>query len=175
MRGMSNYVDTPFNRSVPDWRVSRPRLVLPTDEHPTSTRRKDSQWAHTEMGTKGGYQPPYFQGHYVPRGPRSNWTKAHYDVYKEEQASWRANRDSHRMEGLEAMLAEELETSRPSRNRRLVHIQPDTRNGIVYADILEVIPGTDVIGRSNQSSELSPAPVETFETTIQTNDEHIDR
>ena len=76
------------------------------------------------------------------------------------------------------MLVEELETSRPSRSRRLVHIQPDTRNGIVYADALEVIPGTDVIGRSSQSSELSPAPVETFETfetTVQTNDERVDR
>jgi hypothetical protein len=102
------------------------------------------------------------------------------------------------------MLAEELEASRPSGNRRLVQIQPKTRNnGVVYADVLEDIPGIDAIGRSSQSSELSPMPtfadvlefipgidtisrssqsselspmtVETSEIPVQTSDEHIDR
>jgi hypothetical protein len=173
---MSTYVDTPFSRSVPDWRLPRPRLVLPTAEYPTSTRRMDSQWADTEMGIKGGYQPPYLQGHYVPRGPRSNWTKAQYDVYKEEQASWRANRDKHRLEGLETMLAAELEASRPNRNRRLVQIQPTTRKSeVVYADVIGALPGDEVFTRSSQSSELSPAPVKRSETMVQTEDEQIDR
>jgi hypothetical protein len=172
---MSNYVDTPFNRSVPDWRVPRPRLVLSVDEYPTSTRRMDSQWADTEMGTRGGYQPPYFQGHYVPRGPRSTWTKAQYNVYKEEQASWRENRDRHRLEGLEAMLAEELDASRPSRNRRMLQIQSTRKSEIIYGDVLEVIPGVEAPSESRQSSELSPAPVETADTMAQTKEEHIDR
>jgi len=173
---MSTYVDTPFSRAVPDWRVPRPRLVLPPDEYPTSIRRKDSQWADTEMGTKGGYQPPYFQGHYVPRGPRSNWIEVQYKVYREEQASWRANRDAHRLEGLETLLAEELEAARPSRNRRLVQIQPTTRKSeVIYADVLGAIPGAEGFTRSSQSSELSPAPVKRSETTVQTEDEQIDR
>lgn len=27
--------------------------------------------------------------HYVPRGPRAQWTRAQYEVYKEEQSQWR--------------------------------------------------------------------------------------
>jgi len=74
------------------------------------------------------------------------------------------------------MLAEELEAARPSRNRRLVQIQPTNRKSeVIYANVLGAIPGDEALTRSSQSSELSPAPVKRSETTVQTEDKQIDR
>jgi hypothetical protein len=64
----------------------------------------------------------YACGHYVPQGPRSQWTKAQYVVYKEEQTSWRQSRDKTRSEGLK-LLADQLRIE--TRARELLLVRPD--------------------------------------------------
>lgn len=111
---------SPFSRSTTDWRVAHPKTVLDSREYPVlTTFRRSSQWCQeyrSSLSQTHEYRDaPYTLGHYVPHGPRHQWTKGQYGVYKEEQAAWRLQRDQHRLEGLEKKLEgiskhQELET-----------------------------------------------------------------
>ena len=94
-----------FSRSITDWRVAHPKTVLDSREYPVlTTFRRSSQWCQeyrSSLSQTHEYRDaPYTLGHYVPHGPRHQWTKGQYGVYKEEQAAWRLQRDQHRLEGL---------------------------------------------------------------------------
>jgi len=96
---------SPFSRSITDWRVAHPKTVLDSREYPVlTTFRRSSQWCQeyrSSLSRNPVYRDaPYTLGHYVPHGPRDQWTKGQYGVYKEEQAAWRQQRDQHRLEGL---------------------------------------------------------------------------
>lgn len=87
----------PFSRSITDWKVPHPKITLDSHMYPiVSTLRTTSKWS---LPATHGLPTDYRSGHYVPPGPRSTWSKAQYSVYKEEQASWRKNRDAIRLEG----------------------------------------------------------------------------
>jgi hypothetical protein len=86
----------PFSRTITDWKASHPKIVLDPQLYPVvSTPRTTSKWG---LPATYGLPTDYRSGHDVPPGPRSTWSKAQYSVYKEEQASWRKNRDAIRLE-----------------------------------------------------------------------------
>jgi hypothetical protein len=102
----------PFSRSVDEWWTPHPRYITKCPNHQLEDSRdkpKKSQWeggmrycnhrdrdadADTDTDSDAGPEPcpEYVHGRYVPRGPRSSWSRAQYTVYKEEQASWRESR-----------------------------------------------------------------------------------
>ena len=107
--------NNPFSRSIDNWKTPHPLIVLSRLKYPiVSTLRNSPKW---EVGFERyiyDYErlPPYASGHYVPSGPRSIWTRAQYQIYKEEQALWRRDRDAHRSGGMQELLEKLLKEAR---------------------------------------------------------------
>jgi hypothetical protein len=59
---------------------------------------------------------PYTTGHYVPPGPRSQWSRAQYEIYKEEQGFWRKSRSDRRLKGLQNLLVRKLASVRSNQD-----------------------------------------------------------
>jgi hypothetical protein len=94
----------PFSRSIYEWKVPHPKSVLDATMFPIiSNGRKSSKWTPEGRLKNVPSCEPYVFGHYVPPGPRAEWSRAQYSVYKEDQASWRINRNENRLKGLEEL------------------------------------------------------------------------
>ena len=94
-----------FSRTITDWKVPHPKIALDSYDYPiVSTFRTTSKWS---LPITHRLLTDHRSGHYVPPGPRSGWSRAQYSVYKEEQASWRKNRDKVRLEGLTRILQQD--------------------------------------------------------------------
>jgi hypothetical protein len=109
----------PFSRSIADWKTTHPKTILDTSSYPVvKSLRTTSKWAEEvaqaqdRLVTHG----PYTTGHYVPPGPRSKWSRAQYEIYKEEQACWRMDRSKRRLKGLQDLLAQKLATTRSNQD-----------------------------------------------------------
>jgi hypothetical protein len=65
--------------------------MLPEETHPAiTTVRQVSKWETDPYEQDLNLNPArYHSGHYVPPWKRSEWSRAQYTVYKEEQAPWR--------------------------------------------------------------------------------------
>ena len=110
----------PFSRSIADWKTTHPKIILDTPSYPVvKSLRTVSKWA-SEVAQAQDHivsHGPYTTGHYVPPGPRSNWSRAQYEIYKEEQAFWRKDRSERRLKGLQDLLAQKLARLRSDQDR----------------------------------------------------------
>jgi len=110
----------PFSRSIEDWKTTYPKIILDTPSYPVvSSLRTVSKWAHEVAQAQDRIvsHGPYTTGHYVPPGPRSKWSRAQYEIYKEEQAFWRKDRSERRLKGLQDLLTQKLAMMRSNQDR----------------------------------------------------------
>jgi hypothetical protein len=119
----------PFSRTWTDWKEAHPKAVLNALAYPvTTTPRRSSQWSSqwsfqqfaSPAADIRHRQRAYILGHYVPNGPRGEWSKGQYGVYTEEQAAWRTQRDQDRLEGLRHKLEKSIDPAVPGYLQRIV-------------------------------------------------------
>jgi hypothetical protein len=151
----------PFSRSIEEWRISPPKSVLNKLTYPVvSNARRSSKWSPKGRLENDSHLEPYRSGHYVPAGPRSEWSLAQYRVYKEEQAAWRINRTENRLKGLEKLREDITDdpTGEKAKCRRMggryLQIDLDQNGKTVVLEPFEIasIPGIEY-QRSSDADE----------------------
>jgi hypothetical protein len=146
----------PFSRSIADWKTTHPKTILDTPSYPVvKSLRTVSKWADEiaqaqhHLVTYG----PYTTGHYVPPGPRSKWSRAQYEIYKEEQACWRKDRSERRHKGLQDMLAQKLVTMRSNQDWSRPALVLEGPLDRIYIDGSE--DGVDDIREGNEQASMA--------------------
>ena len=148
----------PFSRSIADWKTTHPKIILNTPSYPViKCLRRISKWAdevaqaQDRLFTHG----PYTTGHYVPPGPRSEWSRAQYEIYKEEQACCRKDRSKRRLKGLQDLAAHKLAAMRSN--------QDWARPNLFLEGPLDRIPmessddGVDDVQEGNEQTRMEPS------------------
>jgi hypothetical protein len=149
----------PFSRSITDWKVPHPKIAPHPQLYPiVSTLRTTSKWSLTDTHT---LPTDHRSGHDVPSGPRSGWSRAQYSVYKEEQASWRRNRDEVRLEGRRRKLQQDrhdLAEKKVPYGNKTHEVRLENESGASSGCLVRsfAISGILALGPRNR---LSPGPI----------------
>jgi hypothetical protein len=149
----------PFSRSIEDWKVPHPKITLDSHMYPIfSTLRTTSKWS---LPATYGVPTDHRSGHNVPPGPRSGWSRAQYSVYKEEQASWRRNRDEVRSEGIKRKLQQdrhELAENKVPYGNKTKEVRLENESGGSSGCLVRSFAISGILEPGSRN-RLSPGPV----------------
>jgi len=157
----------PFSRSIEDWKTTHPKTILDTPSYPVvKSLRTVSKWAD-EVAQAQDYivsHGPYTTGHYVPPGPRTNWSRAQYEIYKEEQACWRKDRSERRLKGLQDMLAQKLARMRSDQDRSNLNLFLEGPLDRIYIESSE--DDDDDVQEASEQPDMEPSISSAISTSI---------